>query len=382
VTGGEERVRLSGRALLALHAAFLLSGAVTVILGPLLPALGERWGLTAREGATLFLAQFAANSAAAVLAGRRLRRSLVQGYLLIGAGLGLIVAAGRPTAAAAMALVGWGLGLSIPASNLLVARAHPDRRGAALSKLNLAWGLGAFSSPLLFAALESRDPARSAPVVLALAAGAAALGLARALPPHVLAAPVVREEGGTGTAAPLVLLGTELFLYAGIETSIGGWLVALASQVAPGAGTAALLIGSGFWGSLLAGRAIVPMLLRRLSEPALLRWSLLLALLGGAGLVLARSRGVLAGGAVLAGVGLAPLFPLIVAAVTAEAEACGSRRGGAVFAGASLGAAVLPWLTGRAAGAGVQTAFLIPLGASVCLALLAALNRAHADRGR
>src|SRR5438270_10215182 len=76
-----------------------------------------------------------------------------------------------------MALVGFGLGLSIPASNVLVGRMNPNRRGAALSLLNLMWGVGAIGCQLLFYVLAGRMELGAAPWVLA-AAGALACAVA------------------------------------------------------------------------------------------------------------------------------------------------------------------------------------------------------------
>jgi MFS transporter, FHS family, glucose/mannose:H+ symporter len=365
--------RLSGRAWVALSGAFVLSGLTTVILGPLVPELHERWGLPHSEAAFLFLAQFVASTTGTFLSSRNLRRSLVLGYALVAVGLVALALAGPATAAPAMLLIGLGLGLSVPSTNLVVARSRPEARGAALSWINLLWGLGALGSPLLFAAARGRDPARTVPLLLAVVAGLASLGLARVLPGLAGdrdsdAVPAGRRVG------PMVFafFMAELFLYVGVETSVGGWVVALASQVAPGGGVVALFIGSGFWAAFLSGRALAPLFLRKVTETALARVSLGLAAVGVVLLLLAGSTVTMSVGAALAGFGLAPLFPLIVSALAATTGADRWRGSGTVFASAPLGAAVLPWLTGRLAATtgALQSAFIVPVIATALLAVL------------
>jgi FHS family glucose/mannose:H+ symporter-like MFS transporter len=51
-------------------------------------------------------------------------------------------------------MLGFSLGLTNPATNLLVSELNPDRRGAALNLLNLIWGLGAIVCPLLISMLS------------------------------------------------------------------------------------------------------------------------------------------------------------------------------------------------------------------------------------
>jgi fucose permease len=377
--GGPGTVVLARRGRIVLHLAFLLSGCATVMLGPLVPALQEAWGIAPGEAASLFLAQFSASAIAAAFVGRRLRHSLVFGYGLTAAALVLLALGPRSAAVPAMALVGWGLGSSVPASNLLVARLYPGGRAAALSALNLVWGLGALTSPLLFAAFEGHASVKAPILVLAVGAAASALALLATIP--VLEAPAATPEA---PAQPvrlerLALFGVQLFLYEGTEASIGGWVVALAHQTTTAGDVVPLLIGSAFWAAFLGGRALAPALLRHVSEPALTRACLPTAAAGAIALLLAPGTPVLAAGAILAGAGLAPLFPLIVSALAFELGGRPSRAGGTVFAIATMGAAVLPWLTGRVAAATglVQWGFLVPVVASAALAALLMAERRH-----
>jgi fucose permease len=361
-------------AVVALHAGFFLTGVVTVLLGPLIPELQAQSALSPSQGGGLFVAQFVASSVGAVLSTRRIRASLLAGYGFMALGLACLTAGRWPLPLGALALVGLGLGLSIPATNVLVAGAARERRAAALSTLNFTWGAGAVSCPLLFAALLERVPAAAALWLLAGLAACSALGLARVTagaPSGAGAAPAPAAPGPARLLLP-GLLAVELFLYVGSESSLSGWLAALSDQLGGRRAAASLIISSGFWAALLAGRALAPLLLRRVGAPGLHVASLALALAGALTLLGARSRGMLALGALAAGAGHAALFPLTVAVLTAYAEKTGWRGAGWVFAIGGLGGAALPWLSGHLAQAfgGLRAGFVVPVAALVLMAAL------------
>ncbi len=375
----------AGRGGAAVVGGFLLVGVVSVLLGPAIPELRARWQVSNAQAASLFVAQFTGSCFGAVIASFRLRRSLVGGYGLIAAGLAGMAGGGWPLARPAMALTGLGLGLAITASNLYVAHANFARRGAALSILNLIWGLGAMGCPLLFAALRELLPLPGLLALLGAVAGLACAALAAVLPPEPAPAASARTtKQRAEQEAPLGFLFTMacmLFLYVGSETAVGGWLVTLSDELGGDRSVASLFIGSGFWGALLLGRAVTPWLLRLSSEATLYRLFLTLAAAGALLLVLADSRPLLAAGALIAGLGMAPLFPLTVSILAAATAATRSRTSGWVLACGGLGGAALPWLTARlSSGTGaLQRGFLVPLLALVGLAGLRALQRLRSE---
>ena len=368
---------------LPLYVGFLITGVVTVLLGPLLPDLAREWRLPVEELRGLFVVQFLASATGSLLSSYRLGLSLRLGYLLIAAGLVSLSLAPWPLALVPMAAVGLGLGLAIPATNLRVAHSQPQRRGAALSSLNMVWGAGAVACPLLFAV---RPPGMSSDAVLLVIAAASGLTLLalRAAPAGgaVTAQAASAARGRQGGVLPgLVVIAAIMFLYVGIENSVGGWLVSLADQFRAERSATSLWIGSGFWAALLVSRAVAPLLLRRVSEPVLYGAGVLLAGGGLFGLLLSGSQAGLAVAAVATGAGLAPLFPLTISFLADLTEATRSRNTGWVFALAGAGGAVLPWLTGRLAGGadGLAAGFVAPIGGLVLLAVLfASLRRLSA----
>ncbi len=376
---------------LPLHAGFLLTGAVTVLLGPLLPELSREWSLPVEELAPLFAAQFLASALGALLSSCRPGTSLTIGYLLIAVGLLLLAVANWPMALAPAAAIGFGLGLAIPATNLRVAHSRPTQRGAALSSLNLVWGIGAVACPLVFAVRPRGTSGDAVLFILAMAASLVLLFLLRAS-----GRDPGREAGGeenpvdaaafTSSARPtvrggetlaLVVIAAILFLYVGIENAVGGWLVSLADHFQPSRSATSLWVGSGFWAALLGGRAAAPFVLRRISERVLYANGIAVAGVGLLGLLTSGSQAGVAASAVAVGAGLAPLFPLTVSFLAELTASTRSRSTGWVFALAGTGGAALPWLTGQLAGGADRMAagFVAPIGGLALLALLFGLLR-------
>lgn len=373
----------------ALWAGFFFHGALTVVLGPLIPELRETWDLSRAELSLLFPAQFVASAVGAVASTLRLRLSLVGGYSLLAAGLLLVAWTPWPGPLGAMALVGLGLGLLAAATNLEVARSAPpgESRGGRLSLLNMFWGLGAVTCPLLFALAAGRLGVPWLLTLLAALVTVPALALTRL---EVHAEPSAGFDFGResvrralGDAVRLLPVAGLLFFYVGIEATLGGWLVAHAESVAPE--QVALWITSGFWAALLLGRALVPRILRRLGgegnghagEPRLY----VLALGGSfAGLLVLRHATDVTptvAGALLAGFALAPVFPLTVSFLAEQTAERGEKQAGWVFAFCGLGGATLPWAVGRLPGAGGSLAegFVVPLAGLACMAVLFAVQR-------
>jgi MFS transporter, FHS family, glucose/mannose:H+ symporter len=362
-----------GRSTAALHGAFIVSGAATVILGPLIPELSARWHLPVSALGVLFLIQFGSCGLGAWISGAGPRWSVVAGYALVSLGL-----AGLPLgwgcAQIAVALVGFGLGLSITSTNVLVARMNPSRRGSALSYLNLLWGIGAVGCPMLFAALDNRAwAAGGAPWVLAAAAALAAVAVGRTVPAPS-PAPEVSSE--TRVAAvrllPFALLTAQLFAYTGTECAVGGWVATLCREVDPDHPAFKFVVNDCFWGAFLGVRLLAPAVLTRISEPALHLAALVGAAAGLFGLLAFASPLGLVLGAVVTGAGLAPLFPLLASEVVGGAEGAPSRTPGTLFAIGGLGSGVVPWLTAQVAEAtgSMRQAFLVPAGGVVAMALL------------
>jgi fucose permease len=366
---------------LFLYVGFFLLGIVGVILGPLLPDLEARWEIGHAEVAVLFLAQFGASSIGAVLSTINLRVSLMLCYPLLASGLAILAAGSWSTAPLGLGLVGLGFGLCLPSSNLLVAEAYPTRRGAALSRLNMIWGLGAVTCPLLLLALAGH--LETAEILWTLSALLLATGVAITI--RMRRAGVDRSSErqnpqiqATPDHVLIVMLSLTLFFYVGAENTVSGWVISLGNEVGGHQQASSLVLGSLFWFAQTLGRGFAPLALRHVSERRL--FGLLTACgLGGIIAMILSPTGTAVGiGVVITGLGLSALFPLTASRLSVAAT--GLRGGsGWVFALGGIGGAVLPWLTGRFSDVTgrIQTAFLLPL---ISLSLVLLLGHLTARR--
>ena len=338
----------------AIFASFVVAGAVTTLLGPILPILIGRWSLSDEQAGIFFVCQFGTSmtgvaSLSAVIPRWGYKVTLVAGYAAIALGIAGLNSPHRAGGLIATCLFGYGLGLVIPAANLWVAEVMGTRRVAALSILNLAWGIGAISfSPLVLLAQSSGAEAvlLYAIAVLALAA-ALILAVIDLEPPSRKKEEMVAEAGFVSanwitTAA----LGALFFLYVGAESSVGGWAAALAKRTATSPKNLWALAPMFFWGGLLGGRALVPMIALRKREKLLVAIGLSMGLAGSAILLVVRTFGGVAACVALTGLGFAAIYPVLVAWMAKHFGKRARRIGSLMFALAGMGGAVVPWVVG------------------------------------
>lgn len=353
---------------LPLNLAFALTGAATVLLGPLLPHLSADLTLPDAAAGRLFLAQFLASTAGALLLDRigarlSLARTLALAYLGVGAGVAALGHAGREAAYVCVAAYGFALGLINPAANRM---AGAD--AAALNLLNMHWSLGAVLAPPVFSwvfATAGVSAALPPFGLLALLCAVAVLRLPQAPggAPRIRPAPALEHRTSAWPAA------LSLFLYVGAETSLSGWLPAFSVRLAAVPLQYGGLPLAVFWASILGGRLLAGLRLGAIAPERLARRASLLALTGFALLLQARRPEVLLAGAILAGAGMAPLFPCVVARFQRRAGAASPALIGRVFACGGLGGVVFPWLAGSISTA----AGSLPYGLLAAAAAMAAL---------
>ena len=288
------------------HAAFIPTGIVTVLLGPVLPSLSARWSLSDAQAGEFFTAQFLTSIAGVALSGALVPRwgykaVIVLGLLFMAAGVGTLPIGSRLLGMAAVACYGLGLGLIIPACNLLVAELNPGRRTAAVSLLNFSWTVGAVACPFLLAPFQRKGLISPFFYVLAGFVLLVAACIARVSfpPPHKSG-----EDASAEATKPLlamlrtpvaVVLAVLFFVYVGTENAMGGWLASYAKRLSGSGGTIWVTVPSFFYAGLLANRALAPAFLRRVSEIWLARISMGVALLGLVTLLSAQSMAVIIG---------------------------------------------------------------------------------------
>ncbi|MBW4043500.1 MFS transporter [Acidipila rosea] len=339
-----ERVERGRQAILLLHFGFFLSGLATALPGALIPIFTRQWLLSDAYAGTLVAMQFLTSAMGAVLVAHRRVKTVRLGYLLAGAGFMLLSLDSRAMASAAFAAIGGGIGLAMTSTSLLISEVYPTRRGGALSLLNFSWGVGAMLAPALVRVLSVHGAIRSMFLTLAVLFALSLVLSMRLL--HGMQGNASRRVQSASDTSLRAYFAMMLFLYVGIESSIGNWVTEFAERSSVGHHAwIAPYVASLFWGALLMGRALAPVVLRATSEFVLHVSASAAAVVAVVSLRLAGSYSGIAAAAIVAGFALAPVFPLGVSAVVSRSN--GRSRLGWVFAFAGFGGAVFTWLEGQ-----------------------------------
>jgi len=364
------------------HIAFVPTGIMTVLLGPVLPSLAARWSLNDAQSGELFTAQFLASTVGVAFSGMLVpqfgyRVVLVLGLSFMALGAGTLPLGSWALGMSSVACYGVGLGLAIPTANLLVAEVNPDRRASALALLNFSWSVGAVACPFMLAPFQRVERTSMFLVVL----GAAIALLAACVAGVSLPRPgKSRGEAPTNSQSLIrlmqshtaIALGFLFFLYVGTESAVGGWLASYAKRIADHAGTLWVATPSFFYGALLLGRAVAPIALRHMTDLKLARLALATSVLGVVGLVSSQSLGGLVASACVIGLGLSAIYPITIALLSHTFGAAATRLGSVMFALAGFGGAFLPWLVGFASTqmSSLKLGLTVPLlGAAAMLAI-------------
>jgi FHS family glucose/mannose:H+ symporter-like MFS transporter len=396
--------------ILAGQIAFLPTGILQTLLGPMLPILIARWSLNDTQAGNLFLVQFLVSLAGVQLSGLLLTRwgyrpAFLSGLLLMACGVSTLLLGSSALGMAAVAAYGMGLGLVVPSDNLLIAEIGSESssgsdaasqrsskgssRASAVSLLNFFWGVGAVFCSLMVAWTAAHKllpfflgsvalfllllafAMRNLPFPAAESSSATpAIIPAGSSPPSSLSTSPSSPSWRELAKSPAIwIFAAIFFLYPGAETAVGGWIGSYVSRLGSRGAAIASMMPAFFWTALTVGRALGTVFLRHFSERSVLRAGYG-AGAAGIGLMLwAPTLTGVIGGALITGLGFATLYPITVARLSQRFGVAARKIGSVLFSLAAVGPAVIPWMvgvishsTGRL-GAGL----LVPLGATVIL---------------
>jgi FHS family glucose/mannose:H+ symporter-like MFS transporter len=262
-------------------------------------------------------------------------------------------------------LFGTGLGLAMTANSVLTGDRYRERRAAMLTLLNFSWSAGAAISPFAVQ-LVIRHAGVGGLFWYMAAVGVLSTILALCLRDRrsAVAQEVSRRSPAVGVqSSKRVVAFFAIFglLYCGTEAALGGWVLTYVHRLHFQISAAPPLAASCFWLSLLVGRAIAPAVLLHIREEVVLAVALVCAFAGVAALLTLHSFPAVMLSAAVAGLSMAPIFPICVSIFMALTSDPAQTRW--MFAIAGLGSATLPWATGQlAAGTGsLHTGLLVPL---------------------
>jgi len=346
----------SARALtFAAYAAFVPIGIATVLLGPMLPILSARWDLNYSQAGALFTAQYMVSTVAVALSGVLVSRwgfrfAIKTGLVLMSVGVGLLLAGPKMLGIFCIGAYGGGLGLAVPAANLLVAEVNPGRRSATLNLLNFCWSAGAVACPFLVAAAAK---SHQITIFLGAVAGfALVVAVGIAVMPASIVEPSARDasrKAGPGIRFmqnAVVMLGALFFLYVGVENGFGGWIASYAKSLGNLTPSQAVMSPSFFYAALMLGRWVAPLALRSIDEVRLVQGGLLVGCAGMGGLVLSHEWWGVILSASVAGLGLACVYPITISLLSREFGAGAARLGSVMFTLSNIGGGLLPWVVG------------------------------------
>jgi FHS family glucose/mannose:H+ symporter-like MFS transporter len=373
---------------------FLAVGIITTLIGNVLPSFIRHWSLTDAQAGFLIAAQFSGSSLGTAFTSVLLprfgfSRVLCAGFIAFAVGFSFLGLGTWLLGALSVFVYGFGYGLVNPATNLRSTQLPSRNMASAVSLLNFTWTVGAVACPFVVGQLLPRIGIRGIAISLSIITVILA-GF------HLFrhnSAPETRADRSTRplaewmhelAQAPSIALVSLFFLYVGTEVGVGNW-VATQEKRMPGMGAVTLFLApSFFYGFLLFGRGLSPVLLRRFSTNVMAIAGLISAALGAAIIIFALHPVLLYVGAAFAGFGCAPIYPILVTWL-AQIFRQNSTWLSALFFGASgAGGAALPWLMGITASVthSLRAGFVLPFVACVVMAFLAMRMRPQVSSAR
>jgi MFS transporter, FHS family, glucose/mannose:H+ symporter len=362
-----------------LHLGFVLIGVSMTMLGPVLPYFTHRWNLTDGQAGLFFSTQYFGSFLGTLVTSWLLPRLgfskvISAGYFCFALGLACLGLGPWFFSTLFVAIYGTGYGLANPSVNLRATQLPSSNVAAAVSLLNFSWGVGAVSSPFLVAFFLGHLSLRALASLLAVCF--VALGVAHFVqkedPAAAMRTPPKRPFAvwrATLRPAPWISLALLFFLYVGIEISVGGW-VALDEKRMVGFNPAKMAVAPAFfYGFLLLGRFVVPVALKYFSQRTVSLGGLLLATIGVALVTIADSPLVLHLGALLAGFGCGPQYPIYVTWLAARFKDDVTWLAALFFGAAGIGSSLIPWLVGVVASQthSLRFGFLLPLASALAM---------------
>lgn len=375
------------------YVGFVSLGLPDAVIGVAWPSVRGTFALSHGALGALLTATGIGFCASSLTAGRTLARLGVGRLLTLSSGVitlalfGFAVAPAFPALVLCALFVGLGSGAIDAGLNTHAATQFSARH---VNWLHACYGLGAAIGPLVATAAITRAGSwRFAYAIVGalMLILSAAFGLAGAswrvkpaaggpTPEAAAPAPVAHVLRDALVWLQVILF----FLYTGLEVTLGQWSYTVSTEargVAPA--TAGVWTGM-YWASLGAGRFLLGFVVDRVGPDRLLRLGTLASLLGSA-LFAAGPPRLGAVGLVVAGVGLAPIFPTLVSRTPSRLRAGFAAHAiGFQVSAAMLGSVALPSLGGAlAARVGLEAIGGLAVAAAALLWLLhEALVRASA----
>lgn len=338
-----------------LHFIFFLSGIATVFIGQVLPNLSAKFGLNDLQAGNFFPAQLAGSLIGTYLTdwfgkkGRLGTAAWIGGFTMA-VGLLLINFDFYAMCLLGFFINGLGIGLTLPAINILILEMNPTRSAAALNILNFFWGVGAIVSKPFVDLTSAPASIVVTTIILALplAAGASLLLISNDFNEAV---PAVSDDTLETPVSiwrmPIAwMIAFFNFIHVGFESGMGGWITSYTERIETSTSVGIISPTLLFFLFFVIGRGTAPIFVRFLSTNAMLLASLFVIL---AGLVITISAETITGiavGSAITGFGTSTVFPTNVSRFSQTFGASAMRHAMPLFICGTLGSMIVTWLIG------------------------------------
>lgn len=348
---------LRRRLIILTHAAFLISGILTILIGQVLPILSVRLSLNDEQLGYFFIAQFSGSLIGTLLSQPLTNRlgfikTIVVGCTAMAFGVFGLNAQSLSLCLLAFFVNGFGVGITLPAINMLTVELNPRKVTPALNLLNFFWGIGAIiCKPFVDFFGTSSSILRPTVILSAILilTGAAIFSLPRRVEPRKNQIIAENDENlppiwSTSLAWAIALFN---FIHVGFESGAGGWITTYAARFPDQSEHI-------FWLSpitlyfffFIAGRGIAPLYSRFISENTMILCGLIIAAFAMLISLLGNTYFLLSIGSAIAGFGTSTIFPTNMARFTKIFGATASRRATPVFICGALGSTFTTFLIG------------------------------------
>ncbi|RZV43350.1 MAG: MFS transporter [Acidimicrobiia bacterium] len=355
-------------------------GFALAALGPAMPLIREDLDMSRTLGGLHFTA-LAAGSVLAGFSSERLTARWGRRLLFWAGGTGvaagaIIVGAGWHPAVTLIGsiVVGTSGALMLTTGQAALSDHHPLHRPVALTEVNTAMSLGAVVPALLIGGLAAAGVGWRAAFLAPLGIWIV-LAATRRTEPFPAPAPADAPAERYRLSRSYWIYWAALIPAVGAEWSIAAWGAGFLVDVAGTAEATAALLMMGFFGAMVAGRAVGARIARQAEPPVVLATSITVATVGALVLLIAESAFSAVIGLVVAGLGISMLFPMLLALAMSTAPGHADAASARAFIAGGSAVLVAPLTLGVVADtAGIRAAFgLVPALLGV-LALLAVLG--------
>ena len=349
----DERVRIVK---VLLHLIFFLSGIAAVLIGQVLPIMAAHFTLSDLQVGYFFPSQFSGSLCGSYVTNIFGKRNNYMAASMIGSiamAVGVLLLNGNSfeLCVAGFFINGMGIGLTLPAINMMIMEVNPDRTASALSILNLCWGVGAIICKPFVDLFSTSTSLGITTFLLAvpLLAAAVLLRFASFKP---------RSHGSTETGSPDIdgppiwrmpiawAIAFFNFVHVGFESGMGGWLTTYTGRLEGEPVFQWLSPTLLYFVFFVTGRGVAPVLFRFLNENKMLFLGLGIMFAGISLILWAGTVAFLSFSAAVAGFGTSWIFPTNVSRFSKTFGPGASRRAVPLFMAGTLGAATVTWVIG------------------------------------